>query len=157
MNKIKIKRMNKKGWSMRDFLPALIIFALVSGIFYLMIGAEGNNYDRPDIVDAKFNEHYNNLNELTSSVQQMYNSSNPRTNPGGFELLGSFGTVFKAMISVIGIIFDSITGLNTQFGYLAQDIGIPSVLSFLVLPAILAILTVIIVLIVLNSAKFGRL
>lgn len=152
-----MQKMNKKAFSIRDFIPALIIFALVSGLFYLMIGAEGNNYSRPDIVDSKFNEHYNNLNDLASQVNSMYNVSNPKTNPGGFELLGAFGTVFKAMIGVIGIIFDSLFGLNTQFSYIATDFGIPSVISFLVLPAILAILTVIIVLIVLNASKFGRL
>lgn len=122
-----------------------------------MVLYEGYNYGNPGIIDSHYNNTYNRLNSLQGNVQVMYNQSNPTTNPGGFELLGAFGTVFKAMISVIGLIFDSLTGLSSQVGSIGQDIGMPQVLANLIFPAFLAIITVIIVLIILNSGKFGKL
>lgn len=145
---------NKKGWIARDFVVALIIFAGVMGLMYLMVGDMGNNYGNPGIVDANFNAHYNNLKALGASTGTMLNTTR---SPQGFTLLGNLGTIFSSMITVIGLVFDSITGVGTQVAYASTDLGVPTAVAGIIFPMIILIVTVIIIFVVIGSAKFGKL
>ena len=159
LKQIKIRKMNKFGWTMRDFLPALIIFGLVVSVFYIMIQNEANNYvgvgGNLDVVDTKILSHYGNLTQNINYITQMKNQTN---SPNGYTLIGGLGNMFQAVLGVVKLLFDVIGGISSQMYYLPSDFGwaISPALAWLVIGGIGAILTVIIVLLILNGTKWGN-
>lgn len=159
LKKIKINRMNKRAWTIRDLLPSLIIFGLVVSVFYIMIQGEASNYlsvgGNSNVVDPNIMAHYGNLTTNINYITQMKNQTN---SPNGYTLIGGLGNMFQAVLGVVKLLFDVLGGVSSQMYYLPSDFGwaISPVLAWLVIGAVGAILTVIIVLLILNGTKWGN-
>lgn len=141
---------NKKGFTPRQYVVAMLVFGAVIALAYIMIGSMAVEYDAPGIVDANFNEHYNNLNEQTEDVQSMLDAS---SSTSGFNILGTAEILLSSTFSIINIIFGSLSTLRGQLAHIGTDFGIPSEVSVIVLTALGAILTVFIIFGIVNAVN----
>lgn len=146
------EKLNKDAMLARDYMIALVIFSLVAGIGGLLVAditSEGAGYNVPNVTDANFDDTYNRLSELDSTIGQMGNSTKSKE---GLGILGGVAEgFFGATISVINLMFDSFSIVNDTLAAFVESFGIPPQLANLIFPAIIMILTIIIVFVVISS------
>lgn len=140
--------MNKKGFTPRDYVIAMILFGAFAALFYIMIGSLATDYNKPGIVDESFSEHYNTLTENANQVESMLDAS---SSSGGFNILGTAEILLSSTFSIVNIIFGSLSTLRTQLANIGTDFGIPSEISIIVITTIGAILVVMLVFGIINA------
>lgn len=150
---------SKKGWLIRDFIIAGVLFGLVLALFILAIGDTSNNYSNiagvnHDVVSPSFAAHYsqfdniiNKANGMTSAVQ----------GSGGLSIIGTFDIAFNSVFTVIKLVWDTILIYTNIATFIPQDFPF---LSFgpisIFLSAMLGIISIYLIFVWLSSIMRGK-
>ncbi len=144
------RRMNKKGFAMKDFLIAGLLFTAV--IIFFTIGIadmQGNYPSNQNIVSEAFEENYNKLIEQTTSLALMKNTSlsgEGLTFRGAFDVtFGSFFTIMQLTFSTLDLFGNMWTSITTDFPFVDSLV----LNNFMVLG--LAMITIIIIFALINA------
>lgn len=147
---------NKKGWVAKDMIIAIIVFTIVIGIAYIMVGSMAVEYSAPGIVDSNFAQHYNKFEELNKSVGSMWGKS---TQGQSLDLVGTLLPMLQMTFSIVTLIFDVLNPFDGMiaktFASFATDFGVPTEISGFLFPLILMGLAVAIIFIIINATKYG--
>lgn len=144
---------NKKGWTSKDFLVAMLIFSAGIALFMLMVGSLANDYGNTDIVNDEFSNKFDKFSEDTSRAGEMWDAA---TAEGGLSLIGTTELIFFSTFKVISLIFNAVVGAGQQLAGFGEFFGIPSAVTSIFLVLIFTILTVFIVITILSSIRSGR-
>jgi hypothetical protein len=145
------KKLNKRGMLARDYVLILIVFSLFVGLGALVVSdmaSPDNGYNVANMSDPNFDSTYNKLQYTSNLVQDMGNET---TSNQGLSFQGTTELLFGSTTTVIQLVFNSLSMVNTVFSGMVQTMGIPASIANLVFPAILSILTVILVFVVISS------
>ena len=142
--------MNKIGWTAQDYITGLILFSAVIALTYLMVVSQATDYETPGIVDEKFSEHYDKLNENTETISEMLDST---SGSGGFSLLNTADILLSSTFSVINLIFGSFTSLASQVASIPGDFNIPTSVTAIILVVFLSLITVGIIFTIINAVN----
>jgi len=146
------KKLNNKGMLARDYMIALVIFSFVAGIGGLLVtDITGSNagYNVSNVSNPDFDDTYNRLSELDSTIGQMGNSTKSKE---GLGILGGVAEgFFGATISVINLMFDSFSIVSDTLTAFVESFGIPPQIANLIFPTIMMIITIIIIFVVISS------
>lgn len=146
---------NKKGFLVRDYVIATVLFAAIIGLFSITVVSIANNYGRNDIVNSGFNAKYNKLVELTSSKNKMFNAVRSGQ---GLTLQGTFDIAFGATFTVIQLVFDSVIMYEQVAANFISDFTfIDSGVLIILFNVGFIIITTILVFVWLSSISRGRL
>ena len=122
INKLKLKKMNKKGFQTRDFLIAGLLFTAV--IIFFVIGIadmQGNYPNNQNIVSESFQENYDKLSEQTQTLALMKNTSlsgEGLTFRGAFDVtFGSFFTIMQLTFSTLNLFSNMYVNITTDFPF----------------------------------------
>lgn len=148
----KIKRTKK--FLIRDIVIAIVFGMTVISLFVLIAQTMFLNHSRTDLINPTFAQHYNQLNSLTSNVN---NAAASVTSPTGTSFLGQFDVVLGSFYSVISlgfqsyqIIFGSMANIISDFTFL--DATVVQILF----TALISALLISILFIVISSVTRGR-
>jgi hypothetical protein len=97
-----INKINKKGFLTRDFVIAGIFSMGIIAIMILMVQGVADNYDNPDLVDPDFSKNYDKLENITSDVEVMLNTTRSGS---GLSFRGAFDVTFGAAFTAIQLVF----------------------------------------------------
>jgi uncharacterized membrane protein len=150
----KINFMQKKGFLLRDFVVAGILFGIIIALLIIQVASVAQNYNNQDIISPAFASHYStlqqNLNNLDTSNKAVQGS-------GGLNLIGTFNVAFNSIFTVIKMVWDSVliyTGMATNVASDFTFLDKTTVLMFL--GGIIAILTTYLVFVWLSSVSRGK-
>ncbi len=145
---------NKKGFLVRDLGIALVFAMTVIALFVIFAQGMAANYNRSDLVDPNFANHYNQLSGLTNTVEQSHSSV---TGSSGLSFLGQFDVVFNSFFSVIGIGWDS---YNIIFGGISNIISDFTFLDpgvvYILLTSLITALLIFLIFTIISSVTRGR-
>lgn len=152
---MKFKFVQKKGWLLRDFVIAGILFGIVVALFIIQVASVANNYNNQDIISQSFSQHYN---KLSTNLAQLDSANKAVQGSGGLNLIGTFNVAFNSVFTVIVMVWDSIAIYTGMAGNIAGDFTFLDASTMLIfITAIIACLTAYLVFIWLSSVSRGKL
>lgn len=150
----KQNKMNKKGWLLRDFTVALILFSAIPVLAFIMVQALANDYHNPNIISSQFSERYDRFNNYTNDIAgAAYDSAQSKE---GFTLVGTFSSMFFYTFTIFALAFNSVTIFGGQVSNALVDIGVPSSVAVIAFGVLIAVITVTIVYVIASSLSRGR-
>lgn len=150
---INIFTKNKKGWTSKDFVIAMLIFSGGIGLFMLMVGSLASDYDNSDVVNEDFSNKFDKFSEDTERAGEMWNAT---TSEGGLSLIGTTELLFFSTFQVISLIFNGVVAAGQQLAGFGEFFGIPTAVTSIFLVMIFSILTVFIIFTILSSIRSGK-
>jgi hypothetical protein len=146
--------MNNKGeWYARDWILAVLFF---SGAIVIMavVGTDMlNTYDRNDLVDSEFSQKYDKFQNTTDDISTMFTSI---SGSGGLNPISFTELIFSSVFTIIQLVFASIGVFNGQIASIFTDLGVPTVISYLIGPIFIGAITVTIIFIVVTSTARNK-
>ena len=147
-------RMNKRGWLIRDFVVAGLLFGLVVALYIVQVGSIANNYNNQDIVSPSFAAHYNQLSENTANLETSFQSVK---SGNGLDLIGTFNIAFNSVFTVINMVWDSLLIYTNMIPNVVGDFNfLDSTTIIIFLSGLLAIITTYLIFIWLSSISRGK-
>ena len=140
--------MNTKAFSGQSYVAGLILFSVIVALGFLMVVSMADDYGNDDIVDQKFSDNYDKLNENTVRINDMFSAASSKE---GLGLLDTADILLSSTFSIISLIFGSLATVGSQVLSIGEDVGIPTSVSSVVLVAFLALLTAAIVFLIINA------
>lgn len=144
----------KKGFLLRDFVVAGIIFGMVIAFCIIMVASIANNYQNTDIISPTFAQHYSTMEQNLDKLSTSYNAAKGGS---GLNLIGTFNVVFNSVFTVVAMVWDSLLiysgmaqNVSSDFTFLDQT----TVLLFLT--GIIAIVTAYLIFVWLSSVSRGK-
>jgi hypothetical protein len=144
---------NKKGWTTRDFIVAMLIFSGAIALFVVMIGSIANDYDNTEIINPEFSDKFDKFSEDTERAADMWNAT---TAEGGLSLVGTVDLLFFSTFRVISLVFNSVVAAGQQLASFGSFFGVPTEITAIFMVLIFSILTVLVVFIVISSVRSGK-
>lgn len=144
--------MNKKGFTLMQFVIATIVFSGVIALFVLAIGAMDNEYDA-GIVNPDFSSQFDKFDEDVDRAGEMWSST---TGEEGLKLIGTVELIFFSTFRVIGLVFEGVVEAGRQLFGFGEYFGVPSAVSTIFFTLLFGTLTVIIIFKILSFVKGGR-
>ena len=144
----------KKGWVLRDFVMAGLLFFGVVSFFVLFIAGMSAEYNQPDLVSSSFSSNYNKLTDISDKAGVMLDSVSAGE---GLSLIGAFDIAFTATFTVFQLVVSTLILVGTLPAKIIVDftfIDSVVVANFFVLG--LALITVTIVFVWLSSVARGK-
>lgn len=153
-----MKTMNKKGWLVRDFVVAGIIFGVVIALFILGLASTALNYNRADLINSDFAAHYNKLTTTLDKVNNATNAVQGRGNQsGGISLIGSFDVAYNSVFAVISMVWDLMIIYPSMIANIPGDFPMFDKSPMIIfLAGLTAIVLVILVFVWLSSVMRGK-
>jgi len=145
---------NKKAFLARHWIIAFTVFTAIIGLSYLMIQGFATEYNKENIIDSNFNKTYNKYSNLQSSVSSMLEESRGKE---GLSFVGTFTTLFGVTITIIQLVFASLSLPGAMLKQFALDVGAPSEVATIIFTLPLIIITAMIVFIIISSISRGKL
>lgn len=140
----------------RDWVIMIILFGLVAGIGYMIVAdvaSSDRGYDVENMTDSSFQDNYDRVSEISTTVYQMQNET---TSEKGQGAVSAFYSGLKATFSVIGLLF-STPEIAREVLVEISATYLDSRLANLVAGAIITIIIVILVFVVISSVSRGKL
>ena len=144
----------KKGFLVRDFVLAGILFGIVIALFIISVGSIATNYNNTDMVSPQFAAHYNKLQSNLNSLDSAYLATK---GSGGLNLIGTFNVVFNSVFTVITMAWDGIamysgmaTNISGDFSFLDQATAL------LILTSLIACILIPLIFVWLSSVSRGK-
>lgn len=154
---MEIKNINKRGeFLARDFIICLVLFGAVVLLGYLIvvdISSSKTGYNITNMTDEDFEDRYDTLTESSSKIYEMRNET---ISEEGMSSVSAVYQFFTAGITVISLIFSSISIVNDTFVNFGNDFGIPSAVSSIIFGAIFVIIIAMLVFIIISSVTKGK-
>lgn len=141
----------------RDIIFIVIIFGLVAGLGFLVVGDVADPYEGYNVsgmVDEGLERNYDTLTNITQDVYEMQNET---SSEGGMSVISTYTTMFSSTFTVIGIVFRSVGIFRKTMVSFAVDFGIPAVVVNLLMGSVLVIIITVIIFVVVSSISRGRL
>ena len=95
----------KKGFIIRDFVIATLLFTGIIAMFVLFIAGMAAEYNQPDLVSSTFSSNYDKLGEISDKVEVMRSTSAAGE---GLSFKGVFDVAFTATFTVIQLVFSTL-------------------------------------------------
>ena len=144
----------KKGFLLRDFVVAGIMFGMVVALFIIMTGSIANNYHNQVIVSPAFAQHYSSLSTQLASLDT---TNKAVQGSGGLNLIGTFNVAFNSVFTAIVMVWDSVLIYTGMASNLSGDFTFLDQTTMLVfLGGIIAIVTTFLIFIWLSSVSRGK-
>lgn len=151
---IQQKEFDKRGeWFLRDWVIALILFSTVIVLLFIVSTDALILNDKSNFIDNNFRYKYDRFQNTTRLVQESVNVSSGES---GLSFIGTANLIFSSTSSVISLVFGSISIFNSQIANIGAQIGIPTVISQIIFPAVIGIIAITIVFIVISSTARNR-
>ncbi len=144
---------NKKGFLTRDFVIASIVLMGVIALFIVMVQGFADNYGRQDLVDEDFSATYNRLNNVTSGVSVILETTRSGT---GLSFRGAFDVAFGAAFTAIQLVFSTLGLMQNVFINFAADFGIPVAISNILFIVGFSVITTVLIFVWLSSISRGK-
>ena len=146
--------MNNKGeWFARDWIIAVLFF---SGAMVLMAVVSTDmlsTYDQESKVDGQFYSKYDKFQNTTGSISTMFSSI---SGSGGLNPVSVTELIFASVFTIIQLVFGSIGIFNSQIANIFTDLGVPTVISYIIGPVFIGAITVTIIFIVITSTNRNK-
>lgn len=128
--------MNKKGeWKMQHFLISIILTSAIFALFFFYIGGMASHYDASGIIYEEYNATFNQFDNLTGEANSGYSSIR---GSGGATSLGFLSTTW----TVVTTVWNSFDIFFNQVGEMGSLIGMPTVISKIIIGVILSIILI---------------
>lgn len=152
---IKYKKINKKGFLLRDVVIAAIFGISIITFYVFFVGGLSTNYNRTDIVNPSFSEHYNELDRLVSGVET--SRSSVTNSSSGISLIGAFSVTFNSFFTVVQVVWDSLDIFGSSTANAISDFTFlsPDVIKILFI-VLLSALTIYVTFVIISSVTRGR-
>ena len=149
----------KKGWLIRDFLIAGVLFGLVMGLFVIGIADTSNNYSNipgvnHNVINPKMAAHYD---IITSQLSKMNGMVSAVQSSGGLSIIGTFDIAFNSVFTVISLLWQSLLIFTGMAAFIPTDFNfLPFEPINLFLMGILAIVSIYLIMVWLSSIMRGK-
>jgi hypothetical protein len=155
--KNKNKFENVKGFLLRDFIIAGVLFSGVVAIVVLMIFGMSENYPSSDLSNPAFSGRYNNLNTQTESIELIRNTT---LSNEGLTFQGAFNVAFGSTFTAIRVIFGSLNLFSSMTANFIQDssgLNLDPRIITILMTMFISIVCVVLLFVWLSSVARGRL
>lgn len=150
----KITKMNKKGFLVRTWVIAFLIFSSIFALFYLASQEMADDYGESDIVDETYRENYDQFNETGNDYRGIFQDI---SNGEGLSLVFSATIgVFRALFSTIKVTFASVGILDGVTESFMTDYGVPEGIANVIFPLVSSIVMVILIFAVISAVNRGN-
>lgn len=144
----------KKGFLLRDFVIAGMLFGLVVTMFVFQVAGIAENYHNYEIVSPQFSQNYDKLNQNLDYLSTSYSSVK---GTGGLNLIGTFNVAFNSVFTVIAMVWNSIAIYTGMAGNLSSDFGfLDAAVVSIFLQAVIGILIASLIFVWLSSVSRGK-
>lgn len=150
-----IKRRNKNGEFLpRNWIVALLIFF---GIFAILAVSSGNvleRYDKTDYIDNNFRDNYDQFDEMSEDYSNLFTDMT-NEDKGLITIIFGDSGIFKGFISLIKLIWNSVSLLDDVTIQFMEDFGVPQVIANVFFTLLSAIVVVLLIFSIISSANKG--
>ncbi len=144
----------KKGWLIRDFVFASLLFTGIVAMFVLFIAGMSVEYNQPNLVSSSFSSNYDKLGEISDKVEIMRETAAAGK---GLSLIGLFDIAFSAAFTVIALIWSTLALAGSLPAKIIVDFTfVDSLVAANLFVLGLAIITTTIVFVWISSIQRGR-
>lgn len=145
-----MNKMNKRGFVLRDWVVASILFSGIIAMAILSVASLSEDYNNPNVVDAEFQSKFDRFENETDRAAELFSTA---TSKEGLSLVGTFDVLFGSTFTVISLVFGSVSAIGEQIAGFGEYFGIPSDVSKVFFTILLACISVLIVFIVISSVS----
>lgn len=138
----------KAEWRMKDFVLAMLLFSAVFGLMMIYIVDMATEYDTPTIINGEYNATFNKFSETSGEVNNQWEKTR------GGEGETSSG-VLRSTWDAVTSVWDLVTISRNQISGLGEIIGIPRIVSNIVLTLIFLTLVIGLVWLIINFFSPG--
>jgi len=144
----------EKGFLVRDWVSAFIVFVAISSLCFAAIYGIGNKYDKQDVIDSDFNSTYNKMSEMKQNTEDIRTAV---VNKSGLSLVTGVGTTFiKGTSTVVQIVVDSLTLPGRMMKKVADLSGAPDIVGDIFFALPLLLMTIIVIFLVISALNRTR-
>lgn len=136
------------AWTTKDYVIAVLILSGVIVLAYAMVGTMATDYDAPGIVDESFKENYDEFNNQSATIAEMWNATSSK---GSLNLISGTDIFLKSTFSVVSLIFGSVGSLTRQVAHIQSDFGVPNAIWGVVSVIFIATITILIIFAIVNA------
>ncbi|MBD3252882.1 hypothetical protein GF386_04070 [Candidatus Pacearchaeota archaeon] len=146
--------MNKKGFLIRTWVIAFLIFSSVFALLFLASQSLAYDYGKDDIVDESYRENYDKFSETSEDYRDIFQDI---SDGSGLQLAFAATTgIFRALFTTVKVTFSSVSILDSMTSNIASDYGIPESISNVIFPLTSAIVVVILIFAVISAINRGN-
>ena len=152
---IKRKQWNKKGFLVRTWVVAFLIFSAAFALMFLSAKSMADEYGESSIIKQEYKDAYDTFSDTESTYPTLFNdlSSGKESSWG---VLNTALEAMTALVDLVKITFNSVKvvdGVTTDF---VSDFGVPESIANIIFPLISAILMVILIFAVISAINRGN-
>jgi hypothetical protein len=145
--------MNKKGFTGKDYMLAMLVFSFVVAVFVIMVASLANDYDKNEMLDSEFDAKFNKFQNVTDKADGMLESF---TTGKGLSFVEASQLFLTGGFVVINLMLSALTIATSQILSFGSYFGIPSEISALLGTFIIVALGISLVFIIINSVRGGK-
>jgi hypothetical protein len=145
--------MNKKGFTGKDYMLAMLVFSFVVAVFVIMVASLANDYDKNEMLDSEFDAKFNKFQNVTDKADGMLKSF---TTGRGLRFVEASQLFLTGGFVVIDLMLSSLSIATSQILSFGSYFGIPTEISVLLGTFIIVALGISLVFIIINSVRGGK-
>lgn len=149
------KKIKKKGEFLpRNWIVGLLIFF---GIFAILAVSSGNvleKYDKTDYIDEDFRDNYDQFDEMSEDYNVLFKDMT-NEDKGLLKIIFGDSGIFKGFISLIKLIWNSISLLDDVTIQFMEDFGVPETIANIFFALLSAIVVILLIFSIISSANKG--
>lgn len=125
----------------------------VIAIMIIMVQGVADNYNNADLVDPEFSAKYDQLTNVTDSVDTILETTRSGS---GLSFKGAFDVTFGAAFTAIQLVFSTLGLMQNVFINFATDFGVPTAIANILFIVGFTTITVTLIFVWLSSISRGK-
>ena len=149
-----MRKMNKKGFLVRTWVVAFLIFSSVFALFFLASQELATDYSEESIIDDNYRENYDKFSDSAEDYRDIFQDISDGT---GLELVFAATTgIFRALFSTVKVTFSSVAILDDLTESFMTDYGVPEGIANVIFPLISSLIVVILIFAIISAINRGN-
>ena len=148
-------KQKKKGEFLpRNWIVALLIFFGIFAILAISSGSVLERYDKTDYIDEDFRDNYDNFDNMSEDYRGLFTDMT-NEDKGLLTLIFGDSGIFKGLISLIKLIWNSVSLLDDVTVQFMEDFGVPESISNIFFTLLSAIVVILLIFSIISSTNRG--
>lgn len=148
-------KLKRKGEFLpRNWIVSLLIFFGIFALLALSSGSVLEKYGKTDYIDNEIKDNYDQFNNLSEDYRGLFQDMT-NEDKGLLSIIFGDSGFFKGFISLIKLIWNSVSMLDNITANFMQDFGIPEGIANIIFPLVSAIVVVLLIFTIISSANRG--
>lgn len=148
------KTKNKGEFLPRNWVVALLLFFGIFAILAVSSGSVLERYDKTEYVDEGFRDNYDQFENMSEDYRGLFTDMT-NEDKGLLTIIFGDSGIFKGFISLIKLIWNSVSMLDDITIQFMEDFGVPETIASVFFTLLSAIVVVLLIFSIISSANKG--